>query len=268
MKVAVVSNGNTFSTHMLRPVFDDPAIEVMSVALVRVPAGPGGSAGRLLRLARRTGVRYSAFKAFSLVVPAFAAKRSQAPATLEALARRRGVPVRAFPSANSTEARGFLGRGEPGVLVSVSCPERMSDDVLGLPSVAAINIHWGLLPKDAGIAPYFWVLRNGEPTAGLTVHLMAPEVDTGPILRQSELTVTPEDTALSLQMRLARAGADELVAAIRSLPKALESAIAQTGERSYHTWPTPADVRALRARGRALLHRSDLKELRRFATGA
>ena len=152
--------------------------------------------------------------------------------------------------------------------MSVSCPERLSDEVLGLPTIAAINIHWGLLPKDAGIAPYFWVLRNGEATAGLTVHVMAPEVDTGPILRQRELTVTPEDSALSLQMRLARAGADELVAAIRSLPESIETAVAQTGERSYHTWPTPADVKVLRARGRVLLRRSDFKELRRFATGA
>jgi folate-dependent phosphoribosylglycinamide formyltransferase PurN len=267
MKVAVVSNGNVFSMHMLRPVFDDPSVEVTAVGLVRVPAGSGGSAARLVRLARKTGVRYTTFKALSLLVPAVAARTAGAPATLEQLAGRRGVAVQAFSSANSQPAIAFLRRGEPDVLISVSCPERLGDEALAAPSIAAINIHWGLLPKDAGIAPYFWVLRDGELAAGLTVHIMAPEVDTGPVLRAREIPVESSDSVLSLQLRLARAGADELAAAVRALPGSLKTATDQVGEGSYHTWPSPADVRALRLRGRALWRRRDLKELRRFATG-
>jgi folate-dependent phosphoribosylglycinamide formyltransferase PurN len=252
---------------MLRPVFDDPNVEVTAVGLVRVPAGSGGSAARLVRLARKTGVRYTAFKALSLLVPAVAARMAGAPATLEALARRRGVAMQAFASANSEPALAFVRRGEPEVLISVSCPERLDEEVLATPSIAAINIHWGLLPKDAGIAPYFWVLRNGEPSAGLTVHVMAPEVDTGPVLRAREVPVESGDSALSLQMRLARAGAEELAVAVRALPDSLKTAAKQMGQGSYHTWPSPADVRALRQRGRALWRQRDLQELRRFSIG-
>lgn len=266
MKIAIVSNGNVFSTCMVRPLFDDPGVEVAGVILVRVPAGPGGSAGRLSRLARHTGVRYTAYKALSLIVPAVASKLTGKAATLDALAQRHGVPAKPLTSANGQQALELLRDWSPDVLVSVSCPERLSDEVLGIAGTASINIHWALLPAYAGIAPYFWVLRNGEERTGLTVHVMAPEVDTGPVLRRRELAIDPADTALSLQLRLARAGAEELVAAVRQLPGSVAEAAAQTGERSYFTWPVPADVRALRARGRRLLRGKDLTALRHLAT--
>jgi methionyl-tRNA formyltransferase len=148
------------------------------------------------------------------------------------------------------------------VLVSVSCPERIDVEVLRIPSVGAINIHWGLLPAYAGIAPYFWILRNGERRTGLTVHVMAPELDVGPVLRQREVEVRDDDTALSLQMRLTAAGAEQLLGALRDLPGSLERARPQDlSGRSYFSWPKPEDVRALRARGRRIARWSDYRAM-------
>jgi methionyl-tRNA formyltransferase len=75
----------------------------------------------------------------------------------------------------------------------------------------------------------------------------------GPILRQRDVEVRPDDTSLSLQLRLTRAGGEELLAAVRELPASLERAREQDLRgRSYFTWPTPDDVRALGRRGRRL----------------
>src|SRR5439155_6003155 len=102
-------------------------------------------------------------------------------------------------------------------------------------------------------APYFWVLRNEESRTGLTVHVMAPELDVGPILLQREVEILPDDTSLSVQLRLARAGGEELLAAITDLPATLAGAREQDlSGRSYYSWPSAEDVRALSARGRRL----------------
>lgn len=261
MKVAIVSNGNAFSTLMLRPVLDDPSVEVTGVVTVSVPGGRGSAIGRLAALVRRTGMRFATTKAATLLVPA-AARLTGARPFLGGACRSRGVPVRSAASANDPEAVAFLDAGQPEVLVSVSCPERLASAALDLPSVAAINIHWAPLPAYAGIAPYFWVLRDGAEQTGLTVHVMESTLDTGPVLGRRAVPIEPDDTMVALQLRLAQAGAEELAGVIRRLPAALDAAEPQPSEgRSYRTWPVADDVRALRAQGRRLLRMRDLAAL-------
>ncbi len=269
VRVAVVSNGNAFSTLMLRPLFASPDVRMVAAVLVRVPPGNGGRAGRLWRIGRRTGARYAGHKLGTLIVPEGIALASGRAAFLDRLAARSGTPSISVENANDGRVREFLRRARPDVLLSVSTPQRLDEDLLRTPAMAALNIHWALLPRYAGIAPYFWVLRNGEERTGLTVHVMAPELDVGPILRQREVEIRPDDTSLGLQLRLARAGGEELVAAIAGMPGTLDDAREQdlTG-RSYFTWPTAGDVAALRARGRRLARASDYRELARMIRGS
>jgi hypothetical protein len=260
--VAVVSNGNFFSTRMLAPLFADPEIEVTGAILVRVPPGSGGRLGTLGRLTRRTGLRYALHKAGSLAGPRAEGLLSRSPIFLHHLCDRHAVPYEGLHSANGPDAVAALRSWTPEVLVSVSSPERLSPEVLATAPMAAVNVHWGLLPRYAGIAPYFWVLRNGERETGVTVHLMAPELDTGPILRQRRLAIADDDTSLGLQLRLTEIGAEELHAALKELPGSIARAIPQDpSERSYFTWPTPEDVRALRSAGRRLAALRDYRRM-------
>ncbi|HEX9376001.1 MAG TPA: formyltransferase family protein [Actinomycetota bacterium] len=266
--VAVVSNGNAFSTLMLRPLFDSADVRMVGAVLVRIPPGKGGRAGRLWKISRRTGLRYARHKLGTLVMPEAVALATGRPAFLDRLAARHGVPFVSVDAVNTDRVRRFLREANPDVLLSVSTPQRIDPDILQMPSLVAMNIHWALLPEYAGIAPYFWVLRHGESRTGLTVHVMAPELDVGPILRQREVEIRPDDTSLSLQLRLARAGGEELLAAVRELPGSLTAAREQDlSGRSYFSWPSPGDVAALRARGRKLARVRDYRTFARLIRG-
>jgi folate-dependent phosphoribosylglycinamide formyltransferase PurN len=265
IRVAVISNGNAFSTLMVRPLFRSPDVRVVGAVLARIPPGPGGRVGRLWRIGRRTGSRYARHKLGTLVVPEAVSLSTGKPAFLDRLAAKSGTPWISVPNANDDRVREFLRGAAPDVLASVSTPQRIGEDLLGIPRLAAVNIHWALLPRYAGIAPYFWVLRDGEERTGLTVHLMARELDVGPILRRREVQIRPDDTMLGLQLRLARAGGEELLAAIAGMPETLGEAQEQDlTSRSYFTWPTAADVAAFRRSGRRLARLSDYRELARL----
>jgi len=265
VRVAVVSNGNAFSTLMVRPLFEASGVRMAGAVLVRIPPGKGGRAGRLWRIGRRTGLRYARHKLGTLVVPRAVGLASGRAAFLDRLASGHGVPWISAPDANTDRAREFLRRVAPDILLSVSTPQRIAADILEIPSVVAMNVHWGLLPRYAGIAPYFWVLRNEESRTGLTVHVMAPELDVGPILLQREVEILPDDTSLSVQLRLARAGGEELLAAITDLPATLAGAREQDlSGRSYYSWPSAEDVRALSARGRRLARGRDYRTFARL----
>jgi hypothetical protein len=262
VRVAIVSNGNFFSTRMLAPLFGDPDIVVVGAVLVRVPPGTGGRLGTLLRLARRTGWRFAIHKAGSLLGPRLEGLLSRTPIFLHHLCDLHAVPYRVLRSVNGAEGLASLRAWTPEVLISVSSPEAFDPEVLAIAPIASINVHWAPLPRYAGIAPYFWALRNGEHEAGVTVHLMVPELDAGDILRQRLLKIEPEDTSLGLQLRLTEAGAQELVAAVTALPGSIATARPQDpSERSYFTWPTREDVGELRRRGRRLARLADYRHM-------
>jgi hypothetical protein len=262
VRVAIVSNGNFFSTRMLSPLFEDPDIVVTGAVLVRTPPGKGGRIGTLVRLARRTGLRYAIHRAGSLLGPRLEGLLSRTPIFLHHLCDRHAVPYRVLDTVNGPESVTALRAWGPEVLISVSSPERFDPEVLAVAPTAAINLHWALLPAYDGIAPYFWVLRNGERETGLTVHLMVPELDAGAILRQRRLEIEPEDTSLGLQLRLTAAGAEELLAAVKELPASIARARRQEREgRSSFNWPTRADVRELRRRGRRLARIRDYRHM-------
>lgn len=70
-----------------------------------------------------------------------------------------------------------------------------------------VNIHPSLLPKFGGKGMYGHhvheaVIAAGEPKSGVTVHYVTPEIDGGAIIMQSEVELTPEDTAESLEAKI------------------------------------------------------------------
>lgn len=77
-----------------------------------------------------------------------------------------------------------------------------------------LNIHPSLLPAFRGLHTHERALAAGVKIAGCTVHLVRPEVDTGPILAQAAVPVLEADTPDTLAARV-------LAAEHRIYPQAL-----------------------------------------------
>ena len=70
-----------------------------------------------------------------------------------------------------------------------------------------INIHPSLLPKYGGAGMYGIkiheaVIRNKEKESGCTVHYVDTGIDTGEIIIQEKVAVTPDDTPETLQQKV------------------------------------------------------------------
>jgi len=65
-----------------------------------------------------------------------------------------------------------------------------------------INIHPSLLPSFKGAHAVEQALEAGVKITGCTVHLVRPEVDSGPILVQAAVPVLSDDTAETLHARI------------------------------------------------------------------
>lgn len=83
-----------------------------------------------------------------------------------------------------------------------------------------LNIHPALLPKHGGKGMYGdhvhqAVLAAGEKTTGASVHIVSAGIDEGPIILQSQVSVTPDDTLESLRAKVQATEPALYLAAIR-----------------------------------------------------
>jgi formyltetrahydrofolate-dependent phosphoribosylglycinamide formyltransferase len=65
-----------------------------------------------------------------------------------------------------------------------------------------LNIHPSLLPEHKGLDTHRRALVAGDAFAGCTVHLVTPELDSGPIIAQAKVKILPRDDPDSLAARV------------------------------------------------------------------
>lgn len=106
---------------------------------------------------------------------------------------------------------------EPDAIVVVAYGEILTPDVLDIPRLGAVNVHFSLLPRWRGAAPVQRTILEGDEVTGVTVMLMDEEMDTGPILLRVETPIGPDEHTGSLGARLADLGAPLLIEALRGL---------------------------------------------------
>ncbi len=128
-------------------------------------------------------------------------------------------------------------------LLAVSCfPLRFPAPLLALPTRGVLNLHPALLPRGRGPDPLFWAFREAEPEragqGGVTVHLMARELDAGPIVTQGRLELSDGMRESELELRVAALGAELLVRAIRALADGTARPLPQD-ERQATAYPLP-----------------------------
>lgn len=65
-----------------------------------------------------------------------------------------------------------------------------------------MNIHPSLLPKYTGLHTHQRALDAGDAEAGVTVHFVSAELDSGPIIVQAAVPVLPDDSVSTLANRV------------------------------------------------------------------
>ena len=133
------------------------------------------------------------------------------PTAVANAARALGLEPIEVPTIKSGEGLARLKSVEPDFLVVVAYGEILPSEVLSTPRIAAVNLHFSLLPQLRGAAPVQFALLDGSPTTGVTTMLMAEALDAGDVLMQVVEDIRAEDDCGSLGSRLADIGASLIV---------------------------------------------------------
>jgi methionyl-tRNA formyltransferase len=103
----------------------------------------------------------------------------------------------------------------PDVIITVAYGKIIPPQILTLPLLGCINVHPSLLPKYRGASPIQAALAAGERETGVTIMYQSEALDAGDIILQGRVPIAPDDTAQTLEAKLAVAGAQALVEALQ-----------------------------------------------------
>lgn len=86
-----------------------------------------------------------------------------------------------------------------------------------IPSKGTINLHASLLPDYRGAAPINWAIVYGEKKTGVTTFFINEQIDTGDIIAQQEVNISPEMTAGDLHDELMNCGSRLIVETVNQI---------------------------------------------------
>jgi methionyl-tRNA formyltransferase len=102
------------------------------------------------------------------------------------------------------------------LFIVVAYGKIIPEDILYIPKLGSINIHYSLLPKYRGASPVESAILNGETDTGVSIQKMVFKMDAGPVIAENKVEILSAETAPELRQRLIKVGADLLV---KTLPK-------------------------------------------------
>ncbi len=120
------------------------------------------------------------------------------------------------------------------VFVVVSYGKILPLELINLPKLKTINVHFSLLPQYRGPSPIQSALLNGETQSGVSLFILDELVDHGPILANLNLKIDNDDNALSLSQKMAFASAELILTTLNDY--ALGKLIPQAQEHTQATF--------------------------------
>ncbi len=139
------------------------------------------------------------------------------PPPVKEYALSRNIPVYQPQTLKNGAFDGELSRLNPDLIVVAAYGKILPASVIGYPPFGCINIHGSLLPAYRGAAPIQRALMDGEAKTGVTIMRMDEGLDTGDMLSRVETEITDSDNFETLHDRMARIGAEALLAALPSI---------------------------------------------------
>lgn len=256
MRIVILTYESLFSNLMTERLLKEFPGQVVGIVrsdcLIYGKSLPGG----LWYLLRRSGLRFVGRKALELFqsrATAIAFRLLGCTPKVNALRDMRrlyAVPVIGSADVNQKETFDQIQAWQPDLIISIYLNQLIKKPLIDLAPCGVINIHPALLPRHRGLFPYFWVIANQEKETGVTIHWVDEKFDTGQLLLQERISVSPSDTILSLSYKSSLVGAEMLVKAVNLIAGGNPPRLPQNNSQaSYHTWPKPADQRRFRQRG-------------------
>jgi methionyl-tRNA formyltransferase len=131
-------------------------------------------------------------------------------------ARALGLETLQPASVNSEDARAQIAAAAPAAVCVCAFGALIREPLLS--EYQMLNVHPSLLPRWRGAAPIERAIMAGDDRTGVSIMILTAGLDSGPICRQTEIEIGPEDDYGTVAERLQRVAGEDLVAVLDEDP--------------------------------------------------
>lgn len=146
---------------------------------------------------------------------------------VKVLSEEHCIPVFQPERLRNPEAVAVIREAKPDMIVVAAFGQILPKEILDMPKYGCINVHASLLPAYRGAAPIQWAVLDGQKESGVTIMYMNEGLDTGDILLQKRVSLSPDETGGSLYDTLSVMGAELLTEAIPKIVDGTLTAVPQ-----------------------------------------
>lgn len=172
------------------------------------------------------------------------------PPPVKVAAQNANIPV--YQPQSKQELHDCLTKLQPDLIITVAYGMILTQPMIDIPKFGILNLHYSLLPKYRGAAPYIETILNGDKETGVSVAKTVLGLDEGDILSSEVYPLSGNETAGTLLPELTTLGADLLA---KTIPDWLDGKITPTPQQGDPTftrmikkeaghidWTEPAEV--------------------------
>lgn len=159
------------------------------------------------------------------------------------IAGKYGIALFHYVDVNHPAVVTQLRRLKPDLIISAYFNQILKEAIIDIPRYGILNVHPGWLPAYRGAMAYFWVLKNGSDSAGVSVHWIDQGIDTGALISQRRFRISKNMTQQKVLVLTAVIGARLLQRVVRQLlagenPAAIDN---EFSEQNYYSIPAQQD---------------------------
>jgi len=156
-------------------------------------------------------------------------------------ARRNGIPVLDTSNINSVEAVDWIRQLSPDVIFCFGWSRLIKKDLLSAAPLGVVGYHPAALPANRGRHPLIWALALGLNKTASSFFVMDEGADSGDILSQVEVGITPDEDACSLYQKITDVARRQLAELVPELAQGRLQRHAQDAEHANYWRKRGAD---------------------------
>jgi folate-dependent phosphoribosylglycinamide formyltransferase PurN len=263
MRIAIITSDSFFSCLLISDLVRQRHEDIVTIVISPSRVKGKGIFGTAMHVLKKTGWRNLIYKVVAGLWIYFAEALYKVGivrhcVTPSNTAKCNNIDLFCTHDCNNDATLNHLRNKNIDILLSINVYQRMLEPLLSIPKIAAVNNHFGLLPKYRGMAPYVWAMSKGEKEIGLSVHQMVLEFDEGKLIRQERMPLKQKDSAMGVCIRGCKIARKMISQAVADLEENPHVGFEQTGEGSYFSMPTRKCIADLYKRDYCLWRVKDL----------
>ena len=248
MRIVLLAVDDEFAGAMQRYVYESHPEWVVGSVISTCPIYKKTKLGAMVFVIQRSGFLYGA-EMFRMKLVRKLMQKNEIVSPLQ-LANKHIVEIFYSANINDDASVAKLRSWSPDLIISTNFSHYVGERVRRASKVGTWNLHKSYLPHYRGMAPNFYALLNEEKEVGVTLHKIAKEFDTGDIIKQARVPVTPEDSVYTLNQKTSEVGGSMMAEYLEHADmKNIIMTPQPPGDWPNRSYPTKQDIKAFRKKG-------------------